>query len=337
VIGENTEDRIQKTEKYKRNMRDFTLTIYKKLLLCLQESEYKYLTFAEFMEGRPEEEKLVILRHDVDKKSLRALRTAEMENELGIKGTYYFRVVKNELPKEVIERVAKLGHEIGYHYNDLNAAGGVVEKALDLFGKNLAKLRELTPVNTACMHGSPLSKYDNRKLWESHNYRDFGIIGEPYFDIDFNEVMYLTDTGRRWDGDRVSIRDKVIGDGLWVMGDGEKKIGDRSEVIGDGENRGQKEKDGRGAVCSPPGLNHEIVNSSQESVDSSKKIKTFKDLKLHSTKDIIKALDNDLLPDKIMLTIHPQRWNDRWLPWIWELGWQNMKNGVKYFIVKDKR
>ena len=38
---------------------------------------------------------------------------------------------------------------------------------------------------------------------------DYGIIGEPYFDIDFNEVFYLTDTGRKWDGDKVSVRDKV--------------------------------------------------------------------------------------------------------------------------------
>ncbi len=36
-----------------------------------------------------------------------------------------------------------------------------------------------------------------------------GIIGEPYFDVDFSRVFYLTDTGRRWDGDAVSVRDKV--------------------------------------------------------------------------------------------------------------------------------
>ena len=59
------------------------------------------------------------------------------------------------------------------------------------------------------MHGSSLSKYDNKLLWKYYNYRKSGIIGEPYFDIDFNEVFYLTDTGRRWDGDRVSVRDKV--------------------------------------------------------------------------------------------------------------------------------
>jgi hypothetical protein len=59
------------------------------------------------------------------------------------------------------------------------------------------------------MHGSPLSKYDNRKLWDKYNYRDYDLVAEPYFDIDFNKVFYITDTGRKWDGNKVSVRDKV--------------------------------------------------------------------------------------------------------------------------------
>ena len=61
------------------------------------------------------------------------------------------------------------------------------------------------------MHGSPLSKWDNRDLWKRYDYRDFGIIAEPYFDVDFNEVLYLTDTGRRWNNSKASVRDKVEG------------------------------------------------------------------------------------------------------------------------------
>jgi hypothetical protein len=266
-------------------MRDFTLNIYKSLLVELIKANYRFVTFAEFVQEPDKKEKTIILRHDVDKKALRALRTAEMENDLGIKGTYYYRVVKNELPKEVIELIAKLGHEVGYHYDDLNDAGGNMERALDLFQKNLAKLRELAPIKTACMHGSPLSKYDNRNLWQKFDYHDFGIIGEPYFDIDFSEVLYLTDTGRRWDGEGVSIRDKVV--------------------------------------------------SSEKLVVSSKKKETANKLKLHSTMDIINALKNDVLPSKIMLTIHPQRWTDHWLPWLWEWGWQRVKNFVKYFLVRN--
>jgi hypothetical protein len=46
-------------------------------------------------------------------------------------------------------------------------------------------------------------------LWKRYDYRELGIIGEPYLDVDFDEVFYLTDTGRRWDGEAVSVRDKV--------------------------------------------------------------------------------------------------------------------------------
>jgi len=71
-------------------------------------------------------------------------------------------------------------------------------------------MRRYADIKTICMHGSPLSKWDSRLLWTKYNYRDFGIIGEPYFDIDFTQVAYYTDTGRRWDGDRVSRRDKIM-------------------------------------------------------------------------------------------------------------------------------
>ena len=83
------------------------------------------------------------------------------------------------------------------------------EFAIDDFQLNLEKLRKLYPVKTICMHGSPLSKWDNKDLWKKYDYRDYGIIAEPYFDVDFDEVFYLTDTGRRWDGYSVSMRGRL--------------------------------------------------------------------------------------------------------------------------------
>ena len=57
-------------------------------------------------------------------------------------------------------------------------------------------------------------------------------------------------------------------------------------------------------------------------------------LKFRSTGDIIRAAEAGVLPDKIMITVHPQRWNDKFIPWAKELIFQNAKNMVKkYFIV----
>ena len=54
-----------------------------------------------------------------------------------------------------------------------------------------------------------MSQYDSKDIWSKYDYRKFKIIGEPYFDIDFDDVFYLTDTGRMWDGFIYSLRDKI--------------------------------------------------------------------------------------------------------------------------------
>ena len=59
------------------------------------------------------------------------------------------------------------------------------------------------------MHGSSSSKYDNRLLWKKYNLSDFGILGEPYLSLSFDEVFYMTDTGYAWDGGKYAIRDVV--------------------------------------------------------------------------------------------------------------------------------
>ena len=90
-----------------------------------------------------------------------------------------------------------------------------IDAAFSLFVQNLTKLQQIVVVKTICMHGSPKSRYDSRDLWNHYGYRELGIIGEPYFDMDFDQFFYLTDTGRRWDGWRVSVRDRVPQQERW--------------------------------------------------------------------------------------------------------------------------
>jgi len=187
--------------------RDFTFNVFRQLLTALKEQQYTFQTFAQFLKNPAP--KAIILRHDVDARKLNSLHTAKLEAEMGIFGTYNFRIVPQSFDEKVIREIYSLGHEIGYHYEDLAIANGDIAKAIQLFEHHLAKLRRVAPVETICMHGSPLSRHDNRKIWEKYDYRDYGIIGEPYFDVDFSKVLYLTDTGRRWDGKCVNVRDKV--------------------------------------------------------------------------------------------------------------------------------
>ncbi|MEE0973330.1 MAG: hypothetical protein U0L34_04315, partial [Paludibacteraceae bacterium] len=198
---------------------DFTLKIYRKLLETLQAQGYQFLTFEQYcMLGlRPQDEsfnrlttesthritaspneidspthqitasptKYIILRHDVDLKAENSVETAKIEHSLGIKASYYFRVVPDSDKPDCIKTIVDLGHEIGYHYEDMSLCGGNPQKAVAHFSEKLAYFRTYYPVKTICMHGAPTSQYDSKDIWQFASYKkDFDLIGEPYFDVD---------------------------------------------------------------------------------------------------------------------------------------------------------
>lgn len=257
---------------------DFTLATYAKLLEALKHTSYRFCTFQNYLE-QSVEGKWVILRHDVDLLPANSLHTAELESSLGIHGVYYFRAVPESWDKAVILKIAALGHEIGYHYESLTTCKGNIDSAYTDFCRNLNRLRKIVEVKTICMHGSPRSPYDSKDIWKKYSYRDLGIIGEPYFDVDFGSTFYLTDTGRRWNGYKVSVRDRIEGyQEQWI-------------------------KEG---------------------------------LVFHSTSDIMRAVKENRLPDRIMITVHPQRWNPFGYKWTKELFLQNAKNIVKGLLLMSK-
>ena len=196
---------------------DFTLKKYTQLLDAFLCSDYEFMTFEDYCFCAKElaDKKLVIFRHDVDLKAENALQVAKIETEKGIRSTYYFRTLASSNKPNVIKQIVALGHEVGYHYEDFSFCNGDAEKAKHLFLKNLNYFRQFYPVKTICMHGSPRSRFDNKDLWKSFDYQSCGIVGEPYFDMDFDEFFYLTDTGRCWDGFLTSVRDKVPQQNDW--------------------------------------------------------------------------------------------------------------------------
>jgi len=304
---------------------DFTLNTLRRLLTSLNDSGYNFFSVrAYFKNSVPRPEKSIILRHDVDKKPANSLAVARFEHELGIHGTYYFRIHQVSFDESIIREIASMGHEIGYHYEDLhlvrrkvkgksrkskvesqksgyNGEEELVTKAIESFRENLAKLREIAPIDTICMHGSPLSNVDTRVLWKYYDYSNSGISAEPYFDFSLDDMLYLTDTGRRWDGSSFSIRDKAI-------------------ARNPGYYSGWKRKPLPGSAMSMTEKGENLQNK----------------LRFKKTADILYACKARILPDIIMMTLHPQRWSDRYGEWTGELLTQNIKNWVKFLINRHK-
>jgi hypothetical protein len=195
-------------------MIDFTPDIFIRLINALKIQEYQFQRVADFI--LTPKNKSIILRHDVDSLPLNSLLFARIEHSMGAIGTYYFRIDSKSYDSTIIKNIDLLGHEVGYHYENLTTCKGDKEKAFLDFQCNLAKLRTLVPISTICMHGSPRSPWDSRDLWATYDYRKEDIIAEPYLDFDFNQVFYLTDTGRKWDGWKTSVRDKIEQQKDWI-------------------------------------------------------------------------------------------------------------------------
>lgn len=193
-------------------MADFTLKQYSRYLSAIKKNFKETITFDTFF-SKKTTSKYCILRHDVDRIPKNALYMAQIEKDHGIKSTYYFRTKKGIFNRKIIKKIYALGHEIGYHYESLSDTKGNYEKALTDFQTNLKRLRELVPVTTISMHGRPFSPFDNRDLWKPPENKkllhSLGIKGEVYLDIDYSDILYISDTGRNWDSSRANIRDTV--------------------------------------------------------------------------------------------------------------------------------
>lgn len=188
-------------------MRDFTLPKYEQLLHALRAAGYRFVTVEEYV--REGQGKICVLRHDVDARPEAAVVMAQVEEAMGVKASYYFRSREAYDNPKAIRAVVSSGHEVGYHYEDLSLEKGNKVRAWTHFRRELERLRRFYPVRTICMHGAPRSAYDGRALWKEYDYRQEGIVCEPYLDLDYSRLLYLTDTGRRWDGYKMSIRDKI--------------------------------------------------------------------------------------------------------------------------------
>lgn len=193
--------------------RDFTIETYEKLLQALQRAGYATLTVREGLQAMRKALPgcRVLLRHDVDRRPDRAEAMASLERAHGVRSTYYFRICNCSFDVARMRAIERMGHEVGYHYEDLAEAGGDLERARESFVNNLRRMRSVVKVDTACMHGSPTSKHDNRLLFKVLTFREVGLLGEPYISWANSGLAYLTDTGRCWDATSTNVRDRLEG------------------------------------------------------------------------------------------------------------------------------
>jgi hypothetical protein len=213
---------------------DFTFKKYSEIVKAIAETDYHVLSIADYIRAKELPAKFIIIRHDVDLDPFYQLKFAQLEHDFNIRTSYYFRQIEKVFKKEVIDKVAALGHEVGYHYEVFTKAKGDPKLALNIFKDEQAEFSEMWKSSTVCPHGGSFvdnadgyslknmiklipkllsgkkvfSHHVNFDMWENNRFEDFGIIGDAYRSVDFTNMLYLSDTGRSWD-QRYKRLDKV--------------------------------------------------------------------------------------------------------------------------------
>ena len=174
-----------------RNML-FTYRAYRRLLDIIAESGYSVYGVEQILiarrDGTLPEGKYVAIRHDVDYFPGRALNMATIEAERKIATTYYIRRRFFDADPHLARKIAALGHQIGYHYEevDVHQKAPNLQIARDAVGFFIGSLLDIDklgfPIKTVCAHGNPLTDVDNRQV--VHMLRDETYLERLAFTYD---------------------------------------------------------------------------------------------------------------------------------------------------------
>jgi hypothetical protein len=184
---------------------DFTYAGYNRLLKGFRDAGYRGVSVREAADGLTEP-LLLMLRHDVEWDSRKALALAEAERANGYGATYHFRVDTNAYDLDAMHRLQDEGFDVGYHYCTLDRCQGDFERAMALFEEDIARLREAgIDVRTVTAHSNPRIKkvgyngnvdlFDRYPgLLERNGLIDHG----PCLKQHYPDYVYIADYGVRW-------------------------------------------------------------------------------------------------------------------------------------------
>ena len=163
---------------------------YRALLQIFVDSGFSFFTHAHFFEYGAFDGKAMYLRHDADRNIEIALLMARIENEMGIKSTYYLlppgdyeqlenyygaivgdRLVPSARLKEVALEIAGLGHEIGLHNDFVQLSEKLGRRVEDVILEQIAYFGSIgIAIRGTASHGSEFVK--------GHGFINYQIFSE---------------------------------------------------------------------------------------------------------------------------------------------------------------
>lgn len=183
---------------------NFTYNHYKEAINIAKGLGFSFLSMHDFIVKKPKG-KFIIMRHDVDVSIKHSLKMAQEEHSLGIKSTYFVRTSKTLEPfskknSVTLGKIAKLGHEIGLHYDS-----DVINNK-DFKAYLLNKKRKLENAAGVKIYGAALHRV--KRLDGTKEIKELNFIEQFLDELDLrydayskkfqNGIIYISDSARQW-------------------------------------------------------------------------------------------------------------------------------------------
>lgn len=189
----------------------FTYESYTTMLMNLQNKGYKFRSYRTWQE----EEKTVILRHDIDNSLQKAVILSEIERdacEESVEATYFLLVATNfynvhsKESRECISKIMKNGGIIGLHFDETQYSISDIEEIKEYVDQEVEILSNVinAKVEVVSMH-RPSEKVLSKNIIFSS-----GVINS-YSEVYFKQMKYLSDSRRYW---RENV-DDIIDSGIY--------------------------------------------------------------------------------------------------------------------------
>lgn len=180
---------------------DFSLKHYKKILQIGLDHGYRFISFDD-LTNYSNDQKICIVRHDVDYMPEWSPHFGEIEKDLGISATYFFQVcarpynLRETKNYQAAHELIKMGHTIGLHF-DLTWKEGMEWEEVVLYcerDKSVFKaITDLEPCNIISFH-NPHRFVDLILNQEIPNLRH---VYEKAF---FSSIKYISDSQGWYEG-----------------------------------------------------------------------------------------------------------------------------------------
>ncbi len=184
---------------------EFTCESYRMMLKKLMDKGYSFKNYLNW----DQEERTVILRHDVDYSLKKAVLMSKIESEMSLSGATYFVLLSTNFynihskeSRKCISDIIKNGGNIGLHFDEMQYDILDEEQMKEYVYKEIEMLSNIigTKINVVSMH-RPSEKFLSGNI-------EFTNVVNSYSDTFFEKMKYLSDSRRHW---RENIDDAIEG------------------------------------------------------------------------------------------------------------------------------